>query len=191
MPDADRVAQIEKEHAESNNPLNIHYDHTKEVRTTGAGFYNFSADEETRRAQMEELKTTRKETEQARADAGAVDLRPGEVEGLVGEAQTGIVKSRAMEKRKREIEERRKMVEAKRRKVKPTDDFSQHKAEAQRPEVFVATATDPFAALEAAPKSREEKQKIKCKETTVGEVPNEADAFLARLENDILKRKRK
>ncbi|KAF9266610.1 hypothetical protein L218DRAFT_78749 [Marasmius fiardii PR-910] len=185
VPDADRVAQIEKDHAESNNPLNVHYDRSKEVRTTGAGFYNFSADEETRRGQMEGLKEARKETVKARADAGAVDVRPGEVEGMVGEGQAGTAKSRAMEKRKRELEERRKKVDAKRKKVKPADDVSQSKSEVQSPaQMFGATAPDPSATLES---SNEEKKESKSKD----KAPNEADAFLTRLESEIMKRKGK
>lgn len=60
----------------------MHYDVTAEVRAKGAGFYQFSADEETRQRQMEELKLAREETERMRKEGGAVDLKPGEVEGL-------------------------------------------------------------------------------------------------------------
>ena len=105
-PSAERVAQIAAEHAEENNPLNIHYDASQEVRAKGAGFYQFSGDEETRRAQMEELKMAREETEKTRQETGAVDVRPGEVEGMKdvsGNGGTVGVKSRAMEKRKREL----------------------------------------------------------------------------------------
>lgn len=115
-PDAARVSDIEKEFAEENNPLNVHYDASGEVRAKGAGFYQFSADEETRRRQMEELKTAREETGQTRAEFGAVDLKPGEVEGMHGESGGGTSKSAALEKRKRDLEERRKLVDAKRRK---------------------------------------------------------------------------
>jgi len=111
-PDAARVADIEKEFAEENNPLNIHYDASKEVRAKGAGYYQFSADEEIRQRQMEELKNAREETGKTRAELGAVDLRPGEVEGMNG----GTGKSAALEKRKRDLEERRRLVDAKRRK---------------------------------------------------------------------------
>ena len=116
-PDAARVADIEKEFAEENNPLNIHYDASKEVRAKGAGFYQFSADEETRRRQMEELKNVREETGKTRAELGAVDLRPGEVEGMNADAGSGGPgRSAALEKRKRDLEVRRKLVDAKRRK---------------------------------------------------------------------------
>ena len=82
MPSEDRVAEIEKTFAEENNPLNIHFNATKDNRAMGAGFYQFSADEETRRAQMDELRTAREETLQARQETGAVDIKAGEVEGM-------------------------------------------------------------------------------------------------------------
>ena len=61
---------------------------------------------------MEGLKNAREETGKTRAELGAVDLRPGEVEGM----NVGSGKSAALEKRKRDLEERRKLVDAKRRK---------------------------------------------------------------------------
>lgn len=61
---------------------------------------------------MEELKNAREETGKTRAEIGAVDLRPGEVEGM----NSGSGKSAALEKRKRDLGERRKLVDAKRRK---------------------------------------------------------------------------
>lgn len=121
QPSEDRVAEIAKAYAEENNPLGVHYDASKEVRAKGAGFYQFSADEETRRAQLEELKASREETERTRQQLGAEDVRPGEVEGMRDGDGAGSGKSRAMEKRKRELEERRKLVEAKRRKLKQGD----------------------------------------------------------------------
>ncbi|KAJ7637716.1 hypothetical protein DFH06DRAFT_1002281 [Mycena polygramma] len=117
QPSADRVAQIEKEQAEANHPLGVHYDAAAEVRARGAGFYQFSKDEEMRKAQMDELKSARDETERTRKEAGAVDIRPGEVEGMQDSDSAATGKSRAMEKRKRELEERRKLLDAKRRKL--------------------------------------------------------------------------
>jgi hypothetical protein len=114
-PSEERIAQISERFSEENNPLNMHYDASKEVRSKAAGFYAFSTDEETRKQQMAELKAARTETETIRQELGAVDLKPGEVEGM--QADTGM-KSRAMEKRKRDIEERRQLIEAKRRKLK-------------------------------------------------------------------------
>lgn len=99
--------------------MNLHYDATREVRAKGAGFYQFSGDEETRQQQMEELRKVRGETEKTRQGTGAVDVLPGEVEGMVAPAGAGLSKSRAMEKRKRELEERRRLLDAKRRKKNP------------------------------------------------------------------------
>ncbi len=114
-PSTDRVAAIKAAAAEENNPLNQHYDASREVRAKGAGFYQFSDDEEARKKQMEELRQAREETERSRQELGAVDLKAGEAEGMQADAST--LPSRATEKRKRELEERRKAVEAKHRKL--------------------------------------------------------------------------
>lgn len=190
-PSEERVEQIRAEYAEENNPLNVHYDASAEVRAKGAGFYQFSGDLETRNRQMEESRKIREETERARAEARAVDVRPGEVEGMHPgeEASTATTKSRAMEKRKRELEERRRLLEAKRRKVGGKEDAVAAKPspapESGRstPAAITAPASDPFAALEA--QSGNTKGKRKMAEPTF----NAADAFLAQLEQDIIKRK--
>jgi hypothetical protein len=161
-PSEERIAEVERKFSEENNPLNIHYDASKEVRTKGAGFYQFSADEETRRKQMEELKAAREETEKTRQELGAEDIKPGE-EGMTADG----VKSRAMEKRKRELEERRKLIEAKRKKPRdscpPTKKLPllhqvQQRSCSQYPASALlqwgqnssaAVAHDPFALLEA------------------------------------------
>ncbi|KAF9496780.1 hypothetical protein BDN71DRAFT_1429978 [Pleurotus eryngii] len=169
-PSAERIAEIEKIHSEENNPLNIHYDAAREVRAKGAGFYQFSADEQTRRAQMEEMKAAREETEKSRREMGAVDLKPGEVEGMrEGDDAAGpaSVQSRAMEKRKRDIEERRKALESKRKKVKLSDEDGTHIPLAQ------PVHADPFAAFEA-------------KQTKTPKPATEAEEFLAQLEKNIL-----
>jgi len=103
-PSAERVAKIEEAAIETNPAA--HYDASREIRAKGAGFYAFSADEETRARQMEELKNARVETEKVREEVGS------------GEGSSGKPVNKAMEKRKREIEARRKAVEAKRRKLK-------------------------------------------------------------------------
>jgi hypothetical protein len=113
-PSSERVASIQAAAAEENNPLSQHYDASREVRAKGAGFYQFSADEETRKKQMEELRQVRQETEMTRQELGAVDLKAGEVEGM--QEDSNALRSRAMEKRKRELEERRRAVDAKRKK---------------------------------------------------------------------------
>ncbi|KIP05024.1 hypothetical protein PHLGIDRAFT_74899 [Phlebiopsis gigantea 11061_1 CR5-6] len=183
--------------AEENNPLNIHYDASKEVRAKGAGFYQFSGDAETRRSQMEELKNARDETGKTRQELGAVDLRPGEMEGMATDAVPQ--KSRALEKRKRELEERRRLLEAKRRKKdpgsgtpEPIDEipvFSMPPDPPQgqpehppdhSPHNTSQEPADPFAVLEVKASSRSGKGK----QTT--RPINDADAFLASLEQDML-----
>ncbi|KAJ7650324.1 hypothetical protein FB45DRAFT_819514 [Roridomyces roridus] len=170
QPSADRIAQIEKEQADANNPLGVHYDATKEVRAKGAGFYQFSQDEETRKAQMEELKASRDETERTRRDTGAVDVLPGESEGMQDRSSAvSSGPSRAMEKRKRELEERRKAVDAKRQKLSGGSASAPSDA---------PISSDPFAALETANPGKASPQ-------------TDADKFLASLKQDFLGGKRK
>lgn len=200
-PSAERVAAITQAHSEANNPLAVHYDASAEVRAKGAGFYQFSGDEETRRQQMEELKFAREETERTRKDVGAVDLRPGELEGMQDNGESNVVglnKSRAMEKRKRELEERRRIVDAKRRKVKggaddsiPGAEMGEKTFEASVPilPTVAAAPSDTFVALEAQahPVNKRRKEKGKAK----ADPKAAADDFLARLEQDILEGKGK
>ena len=183
-PSAERIAEIAAAHSEENNPLNIHYDASREVRAKGAGFYQFSGDEDARRAQMEELKAAREETGKIRQETGALDVRPGDIEGMRDTGENGT-RSRGMEKRKRDIEERRKLIEAKRRKVgdmggqdslePPSASVTETaQVEAQGP----APSSDPMAVLEAKSKVPAKKGKT--------ETPTEADAFLAQLEKDFI-----
>jgi hypothetical protein len=175
QPDAERVAAVEAELAEANKPLNQHYDAAREVRAKGAGFYQFSGDAETRARQMEELAVARKTTEKNRQEVGAVDLRPGEVEGLVRDEGDGNAsQSRAMEKRKRDIEERRKALDAKRRKVKQGPPGESTPPAAPTPPV--SSSLDPFAALEAQTATSKSSPAM-----------SQADAFLAQLEKDIVR----
>lgn len=194
-PSAERVEAIAEAHSEASNPLGVHYDASAEVRAKGAGFYQFSADEETRKREMEELKEAREETERTRMEAGAIDVRPGETEGMRGELEgDGAGKSKAMEKRKRELEERRKMLDAKRRKVTKGDTVlpksmltfeaqsggvEDHKHDVSLPNVSSSSPArrpaDPFAVLET-----------KVEENGGNTVSNAADDFLAQLEKDIL-----
>lgn len=171
-PSSDRVAAIQAAAAEENNPLNIHYDASREVRAKGAGFYQFSADEETRKREMEELRQARHETEMTRQELGAVDLKAGEVEGM--QEAPAALRNRAIEKRKRELEERRKLVEAKRRKLLngnnlPAAAATQPPASApsSEPIVAVAVSTNATAASNPDPAS------------------SAADNFLAALERDL------
>lgn len=170
------MAAVQAELAEANKPLNQHYDAAREVRAKGAGFYQFSGDSETRARQMDELAAARKTTEKTREEVGAVDVRPGEVEGLVREETDGATpQSRAMEKRKRDIEERRKALDAKRRKVKdgpPSEDPLPTPPAASAPSA--SSSVDPFAALEGRGST-----------STGPSTMSQADVFLAQLEKDM------
>jgi hypothetical protein len=187
-PSAERIAEITAAHAEENNPLGVHYDASQEVRAKGAGFYQFSGDEETRKAQMEELKSAREETGKIRQETGAVDIRPGEVEVTREAGGAFGAKSRAMEKRKREIEERRKLIDAKRRKI--TGDVGEPSMSSSKPgpstsesHLSPVAPVDPFAALEATATTSKSKTKPKARPVQAPPT-NEADAFLAQLGRD-------
>ncbi|EIW83981.1 hypothetical protein CONPUDRAFT_151027 [Coniophora puteana RWD-64-598 SS2] len=192
-PTAERVKQVEDAFAEADNPLAARYDPTQEIRDKGAAFYRFSADEEARRQQQEELRAAHEETSKVRQEMGAADVRPGEVEGMQPEeaSQAGPTRSRAMEKRKREIEERRKLLEAKRRKVKGGDVKSASPTEPAEPSQPAAVDTapfDPFAALEQQQTKPKAKDKQSGQHRPAGPSgANPADDFLAQLEQDMLK----
>jgi len=173
---------VQDEFAEADTPLSSHYDASKEVRAKGAAFYQFSGDEEARKKQMEELKAARDETKKTREDLGATDVRPGEVEGMREDSGST---SRALEKRKREIEERRAILEAKRRKTKVTPEGevgSGQSSSSVTPFVtFVAPEKKAAAPTPRTPEVPETR-------TTKGGY-SDADAFLAQLEQDILKKR--
>ncbi|GAA5868360.1 hypothetical protein JCM1840_005655 [Sporobolomyces johnsonii] len=85
-------------------PLVDHYDASRETtRRRGAGFYQFSGDEEERRRQMEALERERGETERRR--------REREEEG----DRVRREREREREERKRRVEEKRREVEERRR----------------------------------------------------------------------------
>ncbi|KAH7341669.1 hypothetical protein B0J17DRAFT_647460 [Rhizoctonia solani] len=114
-PSNERRAAIEASLIEE--PLVDRYDASKDNRAAGAAFYQFSADEETRRKQMEDLKQARVDTVIARAE---VDTALSRTElGDSGPQDSNLTKatSRAVEKRRQELEDRRKMLDAKRRKM--------------------------------------------------------------------------
>jgi hypothetical protein len=92
------------------DPLEKHYDAANENRAKGAGFYQFSGDEETRRQQMSDLLDIREETSQARERYGVEEKAQEEPE------KEEMILNKASAKRKRELEERRAQLEAKRRK---------------------------------------------------------------------------
>jgi len=110
-PSAERLQAINTALEESLKDPVQHYDASKENRAKAAGFYQFSGDEETRRREMEELKTARDQTMDERQNLG-VDVADNAVQ------PEEKVLGRAGEKRKRELAERRKLIEAKRKKVK-------------------------------------------------------------------------
>jgi hypothetical protein len=170
-PSSDRVAAIQAAAAEENNPLNIHYDASREVRAKGAGFYQFSADEETRKKQMEELRQARNETEMSRQELGAVDLKAGEVEGM--QEAPNALRNRAVEKRKRELEERRKLVEAKRRKLLNGNNSPAAATAATQPPAS-APSSEPIVAVP-----------IKATAANPNAASSAADNFLAALERDL------
>jgi len=181
-PSEERIAEISKEYADT-NPLNIHYDASKEVRAKGAGFYQFSADEETRKKQMEELKNVREETEKTRKDLGAVDILPGELEGM----REGPTKSRAMEKRKREIEERRRLLEEKKkRKISPSAESGNIARVQAETRTTSLPEADPFAVLEsiAPPKPAPFAKKSQATSDAAG-------VFLAQLQQEFLSAKKR
>lgn len=192
-PSIERVAAITEAASDAANPLETHYDANKEVRAKGAAFYSFSADEETRRKQMEELKASRVETEQTRKETGAVEVRPGEIEGMrvdddkEEDGADVLLKSRAIEKRKREIEERRKLVEAKRRKMGTNVPSL---VDATRPETAPSDeGSDPFAKLEQGSATNAPRKIVLSKKDDAEQ--SEADKFLADLERDMLGSKAK
>ena len=78
-PDAPIAAQMEalarKRDKSLTPPPDEHFDAKREVRNKGAGFFQFSADSEERRRQMEGLEAERAETEKRRAER---ELKLGE-----------------------------------------------------------------------------------------------------------------
>lgn len=137
-PSAERVAKIMEEAVE--DPLSKHYDATNENRAKGAAFYQFSADEETRRRQMAELLNMRDETERERETAG-VEEGPQEEK----ESEDKVL-SRASAKRKRDLEERRALLDAKRRKKAPAQGNEQRE-DAQKGDTSSLDAMDFLAKM--------------------------------------------
>ena len=179
---------MEEELIEAQKHPETHYDAAKEVRAKGAAFYQFSADEETRKLQMEELQSAREETKKTREEMGAVNVLPGEVEGMRAD-ETGST-NRALEKRKRDIESRRALLEAKRKKpkIEGSAPSSQPVSQSQTPPAFYRP-NDPFTALESQaskPPSREAKTGAPSNVTSTVD----ADAFLAQLEQEVLMKRK-
>ncbi|KAG8833374.1 hypothetical protein FRC17_010770 [Serendipita sp. 399] len=134
QPSAERVAKIMENAME--DPITKHYDGTNENRAKGAGFYQFSTDEEVRKQQMKDLASTREETILAR-----------ERNKFEGDAEDEAVVSRASSKRKRELEERRALLDAKKRKKSVGVPFSdapanESHAKPDEPKRIVASSLD-------------------------------------------------
>ena len=96
-PDTNITSQMEtiakKRDRSMTPPDEVHYDASKEVRSKGVGFYNFSRDKEGRQREMEALEKEREQTERGRKE-----------------------REERVEKRKKEIEERRRIIGEKREK---------------------------------------------------------------------------
>ena len=80
-------------------PEEVHYDASKEIRSKGVGFYQFSRDNAARKSEMEALERERAETEQGRRE-----------------------RDERRETKKREVEERKRMV-AKKKEEKLAERF--------------------------------------------------------------------
>ncbi|RPD61080.1 hypothetical protein L226DRAFT_486174 [Lentinus tigrinus ALCF2SS1-7] len=186
IPTEERKQEVEERFAEENNPIETHFDSTREVRDFGAAHYKFSKNEEIRKAQMKSLAEINQETQQGRALHNAPDVPAGSVVGMQGEPESA--KSRAVEKRKRLLEERNKQLEAKRKKRKaqeeptvPQDAPVAGPSNASPPPATPAN-NDPFAALEAQAKNKSTQ--------TLKQEANAADDFLAKLEQEVLPKQR-
>ncbi|KAF2432350.1 hypothetical protein EJ08DRAFT_648137 [Tothia fuscella] len=93
---AEQMAELAKKRdKEDTPPPDEHFDSKKEIRTKGVGFFQFSADAEERKKQMEDLEKERQETERRRMET-----------------------LKRKEDRKKEIEERRQAILQKRGKAK-------------------------------------------------------------------------
>lgn len=134
QPDPDLLAKRAAAFAAAQaQPLVDHFDSSKEVRTKGAGFYQFSLDEEVRKKQMEELKGAREETERRRE------------EGAASEGHGGMVEVDEREERGWEREERRKM-EAEEEREREREKERKRREEEE----------DPFEKLERRKREEEE-----------------------------------
>ncbi|KAL8726682.1 MAG: hypothetical protein Q9166_006550 [cf. Caloplaca sp. 2 TL-2023] len=89
---SEQMAQLAKKRDRSlTPPPETHYDASKEIRSKGVGFYQFSKEEGERKREMEELEAQRGETERMKRE-----------------------QEERREKRRREVEERRRVISKKR-----------------------------------------------------------------------------
>lgn len=97
-PIAMKMAELAaKRDKEPTPPPDEHFDSRKEIRTKGMGFFQFSADEETRKKEMEALTKEREDTERSRKE-----------------------RERRKEERRKQVEERKKVIQDKRGKAQAT-----------------------------------------------------------------------
>lgn len=89
-----------------------HYDPTQDIRDHGAAHMPLGNTEEERQRKLAALKESREETRKNRAEAGAVDIQPGQ-EGMKGDDKP---RNSALEKRKRERDARLELIRAKKQK---------------------------------------------------------------------------
>jgi hypothetical protein len=95
----DKMADIAAKRDNDTPPPDEHFDSSKDIRTKGVGFMQFSADAEERKKQMDNLEAERRETEARRAEA-----------------------AKRKEDRRKDVEERRRKILEKRTEKK-TDRF--------------------------------------------------------------------
>ena len=114
---AERMARLaEKRERSLTPPEETHYDASKEIRSKGVGFYQFSTDEGERRRQMEELGRERGVTERVRGEMEMGKGREVEVEEVVKREVEGESKDEEeIEKVMRDLEAKREEEEKRRR----------------------------------------------------------------------------
>ncbi|KAK7454662.1 hypothetical protein VKT23_011415 [Stygiomarasmius scandens] len=183
-PTFERVEKITQEYTEENNPLDVHYDPSREVREKGAAFYNLPGNEEERRQKMEELRSERMKTKDIRRETGAIDIRPGEVEGM----REGESVKKGTKRWNTDREARKEMLAAKRRKMQGIEDANPSSSKSDQAESAICKAVapspaditaDPLASLEASVQRATKRAEIEPSSH------DDADTFLASLEKDI------
>lgn len=150
------------------------------MHAEGAAFYQFFAGEETRRQQIEELRSACEETKNMREDMGAIAVVPGEVEGVHAEGSSSPG-SQALKEHKR-----RAFLDAKWKKLKTDGDVPPNarlKSISQTP--VDTPPRDPFATLEQqVPKPPLPEPKRAAARSQAGTTAN-ADAFLAQIVSSV------
>ncbi|VDB88416.1 unnamed protein product [Peniophora sp. CBMAI 1063] len=107
---AERLAEIKE--SLKDEPLAKFFDSAQEMRDLGPAYMKLGATEEERQRNLAALKEAHAETLRNRAEAGAVDVKPGQ-EGMQA---SDVPRNSALEKRKREMEARREIIRAKKQK---------------------------------------------------------------------------